>query len=110
MWSCPAGRPTAAGQRRLPARGASTDPNALVPGKGSGVGYPDAAFRGLHAEYSPVVLRLVTVLTGGDRRRAEDVVLLAHSRIRTRLGWALYRPGLAARALERDGLHGYAES
>jgi hypothetical protein len=52
------------------------------------MGYPDAAFRGLYAEYSPVVLRLVTVLTGGDCGRAEDLVLLAPSRIRTRLGWA----------------------
>jgi hypothetical protein len=52
------------------------------------MGYPDAAFRGLYAEYSPVVLRLVTVLTGGDRGRAEDLVLLAPSRIRTRLGRA----------------------
>jgi RNA polymerase sigma-70 factor (ECF subfamily) len=38
------------------------------------MGYPDAAFHGLYAEHSPGLLRLATVLTGGDRGRAEDLV------------------------------------
>ena len=41
------------------------------------MGYPDAAFRGLYAEYSPAVLRLATLLTGGDRGRAADLIQLA---------------------------------
>jgi RNA polymerase sigma factor (sigma-70 family) len=38
------------------------------------MGYEDAAFHGLYAEHSPGLLRLATVLTGGDRGRAEDLV------------------------------------
>jgi RNA polymerase sigma-70 factor, ECF subfamily len=34
----------------------------------------DAAFGGLYAEHGPALLRLATVLTGGDRGRAEDLV------------------------------------
>jgi RNA polymerase sigma-70 factor, ECF subfamily len=34
----------------------------------------DALFRDLHAEHGPALLRLTTVLTGGDRGRAEDLV------------------------------------
>jgi hypothetical protein len=48
-------------------------PPPLVPGRRFWNGYPDAAFRGLYAEYRPAVLRLATALTGGDRGRAEDL-------------------------------------
>jgi RNA polymerase sigma-70 factor (ECF subfamily) len=34
----------------------------------------EAAFRSLYAEHGPALLRLSTVLTGGDRHRAEDIV------------------------------------
>jgi RNA polymerase sigma-70 factor (ECF subfamily) len=34
----------------------------------------DAAFRSLYAEHGPALLQLATTLTGGDRRRAEDLV------------------------------------
>ena len=34
----------------------------------------DAAFRSLYAEHGPALLRLSTVLTEGDRHRAEDMV------------------------------------
>ena len=34
----------------------------------------DAAFRNLYAEHRPTLLRLSTVLTEGDRHRAEDMV------------------------------------
>jgi RNA polymerase sigma-70 factor (ECF subfamily) len=34
----------------------------------------DAAFRSLYSEHGPALLRLSTVLTGGDRHRAEDIV------------------------------------
>jgi RNA polymerase sigma-70 factor (ECF subfamily) len=34
----------------------------------------DAAFRSLYSEHGPALLRLSTVLTGGDRYRAEDIV------------------------------------
>ncbi len=34
----------------------------------------DAAFHDLYAEHGPALLRLTTVLTGGDRGRAEDLV------------------------------------
>ena len=34
----------------------------------------DALFRDLYAEHGPALLRLTTVLTGGDRGRAEDLV------------------------------------
>jgi RNA polymerase sigma-70 factor (ECF subfamily) len=34
----------------------------------------DAAFRSLYAEHGPALLRLSTVLTDGDRHRAEDLV------------------------------------
>jgi RNA polymerase sigma-70 factor (ECF subfamily) len=37
-------------------------------------GDADAAFRSLYAEHGPALLRLATTLTGGDRRRAEDLV------------------------------------
>jgi RNA polymerase sigma-70 factor (ECF subfamily) len=36
--------------------------------------HADAAFRSLNAEHGPALLRLPTVLTGGDRHRAEDIV------------------------------------
>ena len=36
--------------------------------------HADAAFRSLYAEHGPALLRLSTVLTGGDRYRAEDIV------------------------------------
>jgi RNA polymerase sigma-70 factor, ECF subfamily len=35
---------------------------------------PDATFRSLYAEHGPALLRLATVLTRGDRGRAEDLV------------------------------------
>jgi RNA polymerase sigma-70 factor, ECF subfamily len=35
---------------------------------------PDAAFRSLYAEHGPALLQLATVLTRGDRGRAEDLV------------------------------------
>ena len=34
----------------------------------------DAAFRSLYAEHGPALLRLSTMLTDGDRHRAEDIV------------------------------------
>jgi len=34
----------------------------------------DAAFRSLYAEHGPALLRLTTMLTDGDRHRAEDIV------------------------------------
>ena len=34
----------------------------------------DATFRSLYAEHGPALLRLSTMLTGGDRHRAEDIV------------------------------------
>jgi RNA polymerase sigma-70 factor, ECF subfamily len=34
----------------------------------------DAAFRSLYSEHGPALLRLSTVLTGGDRHAAEDIV------------------------------------
>ena len=36
--------------------------------------HADAAFRSLYAEHGPALLRLSTVLTGGDWHRAEDIV------------------------------------
>src|ERR1700692_4645218 len=33
----------------------------------------DTAFRSLYAEHGPALLRLSTALTGGDRRRGEDL-------------------------------------
>jgi RNA polymerase sigma-70 factor, ECF subfamily len=35
---------------------------------------PDAAFRSLYTEHGPILLRLATALTSGDRGRAEDLV------------------------------------
>src|SRR6202023_4381243 len=53
--------------------GVRADP---VGGQPADVSHEDteAVFRSLYAEHRPALLRLATVLTGGDRGRAEDLV------------------------------------